>query len=326
MSNDGRSQLGLTSRWFPAALPAVIVGPGLAPAGARSAGTVLGTALNGGQLNLSGITSLPRAPAVDGPAAVVDLGLLQHWGSRAGSSARMQVWFDTEDPAVLAEVRTALQRAGIEIAGVRRVSDVRDSYDASVPAWSLQLGVLAAAAGLLLAALVLVLLVASTWRRRSRDLACLGLTGVPRRGLGRVAVGEQLPVVLLAVARRRRVRAARRRCWRCRRVPLFAQPRDASTLDLSAPWGSVLAVLVAALLVLGLVGLAVRADGGRARPGCRGCGRCCDRAAGAYGAARAHLPRRGARRGRAVRRRPRRRGRRDGRAARPVRRRASRRC
>ena len=252
MSNDGRSQLGLTSRWFPAALPAVIVGPGLAPAGARSAGTVLGTALNGGQLNLTGITSLPRAPAVDGPAAVVDLGLLQHWGSRAGSSARMQVWFDTEDPAVLAEVRTVLQRAGIEIAGVRRVSDVRDSYDASVPAWSLQLGVLAAAAGLLLAALVLVLLVASTWRRRSRDLACLGLTGVPRRGLDRVAVGEQLPVVLLAVL----VGAG---CGllgavlALPTVPLFAQPRDASTLELSAPWGSVLAVLVVALLVLGLV-------------------------------------------------------------------------
>jgi hypothetical protein len=252
MSNDGRSQLGLTSRWFPAALPAVIVGPGLTPAGARSAGTVLGTALNGGQLNLTGITSLPRAPAVDGPAAVVDLGLLQHWGSRAGSSARMQVWFDTEDPAVLAEVRTALQRAGIEIAGVRRVSDVRDTYDSSVPAWSLQLGVLAAAAGLVLAALVLVLLVASTWRRRSRDLACLGLTGVPRRGLGRVAVGEQLPVVLLAVL----VGAG---CGllgavlALPAVPLFAQPRDASTLELSAPWGSVLTVLVVALLVLGLV-------------------------------------------------------------------------
>jgi hypothetical protein len=252
MSNDGRSQLGLGSRWFPAALPALIVGPGIAPAGARSAGTVLGNTLNGGQLNLTGIGSLPRAPAVDGPAAVVDVGLLQHWGSRAGSGARMQVWFDTEDPAVLAEVRTALQRAGIEISGVRRVSDVRDSYDTSVPAWSLQLGVLAAAAGLVLAALVLVLLVASTWRRRSRDLACLGLTGVPRRGLGRVAVGEQLPIVLLAVI----VGAG---CGllgavlALPTVPLFARPRDASSLDLSAPWGSVLAVLLATLLVLGLV-------------------------------------------------------------------------
>ena len=265
MSNDGKSQLGLTSRWFPAALPAVIVGPGIPPPGARSAGTVLGTTLNGAQRDLTGIASLPRAPAVDGPAAVVDLDLLRHWGSRAGSSARLQVWFDTEDPAVLAGVRTALQRAGIEISGVRRVSDVRDSYDTSVPAWSLQLGVLAAAAGLVLAALVLVLLVASTWRRRSRDLACLGLTGVPRRGLGRVAVGEQLPVVLLAVL----VGAG---CGllgavlALPSVPLFARPRDASTLDLSAPWGNVLAVLVAALVVLGLVAwLCGRAVAARAR-------------------------------------------------------------
>jgi hypothetical protein len=252
MSNDGKSQLGLPSRWFPTALPAVIVGPGSPPPGGRSTGAVLGNTLNGAQLDLTGIASLPRAPAVAGPAALVDLGLLQHWGDRVGRTARMQAWFDTEDPAVLAEVSTALQRAGIEISGVRRVSDVRDSYDTSVPAWSLQLGVLAAAVGLLLAALVLVLLVASTWRRRSRDLACLGLTGVPRRGLSRVAVGEQLPVVLLAVL----VGAG---CGllgavlALPAVPLFAQPRDASTLDLSAPWGSVLIVLLAALLVLGAV-------------------------------------------------------------------------
>jgi putative ABC transport system permease protein len=251
-SNDGKTQLGVTSRFFPPALPAVVAGLGTRSSATRAAGTVLGTSLNGSQRTLTGVGSLPRAPAVEGPAAVVDLDLLRHWGSRAGSTARLQAWFDTEDPAVLAAVRTALQRAGIEISGVRRVSDVRDSYDASVPAWSLQLGVVAAAAGLLLAALVLVLLVASTWRRRSRDLACLGLTGVPRRGLGRVAVGEQLPVVLLAIL----VGAG---CGllgavlALPTVPLFAQPRDASTLDLSAPWGSVLAVLAAALVVLGLV-------------------------------------------------------------------------
>jgi hypothetical protein len=130
---------------------------------------------------------------------VVDLDLLQHWGSRTGESARIQVWFDSEDPAALARVRAALERVGVEIAGVRRVSEIRHSYDTSVPAWSLQLGVLVAVAGLLLAALVLVLLVASTWRRRSRDLACLRMSGVPGRALGGVAVGEQLPIVLLAV-------------------------------------------------------------------------------------------------------------------------------
>jgi putative ABC transport system permease protein len=251
LSNDGKTQLGVTSRWFPPAIPAVVVGPGTPTAG-TTAGTVLGSGLNGANRPLTAIAALPRAPAVAGAAAVVDLDLLRHWGSRAGKSARLQVWFGTEDPAALARVGTALQREGIEISGVRRVSDVRDSYDASVPAWSLQLGVLVAVAGLLLAALVLVLLVASTWRRRSRDLACLGLTGVRRRGLSRIAVGEQLPIVLLAVL----VGAG---CGllgavlALPRVPLFARPRPASTLDLSAPWGSVLLVLATALVVLGLV-------------------------------------------------------------------------
>ena len=177
----------------------------------------------------------------------------------------MQVWFDTEDPAALDRVRAALRPAGIEVAGVRRVSEVRAAYDTSVPAWSLQLGVLAAVAGLLLAALVLVLLVASTWRRRSRDLACLAMTGMPQRALGRVAVGEQLPIVLLAVL-------AGGGCGllgaalALPTVPLFATEKPASTLDLSAPWAPVLAVLAGALVVLGLVAwLCGAAVAGRAR-------------------------------------------------------------
>jgi len=248
LDSEGTTTPGLMSRYFPAALPAVVTGPGSTP----SAGAVLGDGLNGASRPLVSIAELPRAPAVEAAAAVVDLDLLQHWGSRTGESARIQVWFDSEDPAALARVRAALERAGVEIAGVRRVSEIRHSYDTSVPAWSLQLGVLVAVAGLLLAALVLVLLVASTWRRRSRDLACLRMSGVPRRALGRVAVGEQLPIVLLAVL-------TGGGCgllgvaFALPTVPLFAQPRPASTLDLSAPWGTVLAVLAVALAGLGLV-------------------------------------------------------------------------
>jgi ABC-type antimicrobial peptide transport system permease subunit len=149
---------------------------------------------------------------------------------------------------------------------VQRLDAVRSSYDASVPAWSLQLGVLAAVAGLLLAALVLVLIVASTWRRRTRDLACLGMTGVPRRGLRRTAIGEQLPAALLAVL-------AGAGCGvlgaalALPTVPLFASARPPSTVDLSAPWPVVLAVLAVALVGLGAVtvlcGLVVAAAGDR---------------------------------------------------------------
>jgi putative ABC transport system permease protein len=258
LAGDGRTTPVLTSRWFPAPLPAVVTG--------SAGGTVVGRGLTGSDRTMTAIAALPRAPSLDGAAAVVDLDLLSHWGGRAGSGARIEVWFGSEDPAVLDRVRAALRRAGVEISGVRRVSEVRASYDASVPAWSLQLGVLAAVAGLLLAALVLVLLVASTWRRRTRDLACLGLIGVPRRGLRRAAVGEQLPAALLAVL-------AGAGCGvlgaalALPTVPLFAAPRAPSTVDLSPPWPVVLAMLAVALLVLGLVtwlcGRAVAAAGNR---------------------------------------------------------------
>jgi hypothetical protein len=196
---------------------------------------------------------------------VVDLDLLQHWGTRTGRTARIQVWFDSEDQAALDRVRSALQGAGIEVAGVRRVSEVRAAYDRSVPAWSLELGVLAAVVAVALAGLVLVLLAAATGRRRSRDLACLRMSGVPRRGLARVATGEQLPVVLLAVlagAGCGLVGAA----LALPTVPLFAETPPPGTLVLAAPWGSVLAALAAALAVLALVAwLCGRAVAARAR-------------------------------------------------------------
>jgi hypothetical protein len=75
---------------------------------------------------------------------------------------------------------------------------------------------------------------------------------VPRRALARVAVGEQLPIVLLAVlvgGGCGLLRAA----LALPTVPLFTQPPPVSTLDLSVPWGSVLAALAVALAALGLV-------------------------------------------------------------------------
>jgi hypothetical protein len=261
VAGEGGEAGTVTSRWFPATVPAL-----LSPPPAASAGTLVGSGLDGTDRSLATVAGLPRAPGEAGEAAVVDLDLLRHWGDRAGRNARMQVWFDTEDPAVLDRVTAALARAGLAVTGVRRLGAARAGYDASVPAWSLQLAVLAAVAGLLLAALVLVLLTASTWRRRSRDLACLGLSGVPRRGLRRIAVGEQLPTVLLAVLAGAGCGLAGA-AVALPTVPLFADGRPSAGLDLSAPWPAVLAVLAAALVALGavswLAGRAVAAAGDR---------------------------------------------------------------
>lgn len=246
--NDGVGPLGMTSRWLPTSSPAVIAGPGTDPAARQ----VTGTGLNGADRDLDIVSRLPLAPAVSGPAALVDLDLFQRWGNRVARTSRIQVWFDTEDPAVVTPVQEALRRSGVEVSGVHRVSDVRGSYEASVPSWSLQLGGLVAVAALLFGGLVIVLVVAGAWRRRSRDLACLALSGVPRRKLGRMATGEQLPVVFLAVL-------AGAACGQVGAflalptVPLFAVDREPWTLDLSTPVGSVLGVLALELVVLGLV-------------------------------------------------------------------------
>ena len=298
--NNGVSGLGMTSRWLPTVLPTVIAGPGTDPA----AGIVNGNGLDGDDRALVSVGRLPRAPGVDGPAALVSLDLLQHWGSRVAKSARIQVWFDSENPVRLARVRAALQRSGVEISEVRRVSDVRRSYDASVPAWSLQLGVLVALAGLVIAALVLVLLLASTFRRRSRDLACLGMSGVPRRGLTRASVGEQLPIVVLAVL-------AGAGCGlvgavlALPTVPLFAVPPGAP----HRPWTCRLPGRTWSQCWQPTWSFWARSPGCAGgpswlAPGCLAYGRRCDGAAGTYRATGAHLPLRGARRGGVVGRRP----------------------
>ena len=53
---------------------------------------------------------LPLAPGVGGRQPLVDLDLFQRWGTRVARSSRIQVWFDSESPAVLAPVQEALQR------------------------------------------------------------------------------------------------------------------------------------------------------------------------------------------------------------------------
>ena len=230
--SDGRTTPVLTSRWFPER----------APGARRRAGRHRHRGRRGRHrtqrrepIDLAGVGTLPRAPGLAGAAAIVDLDLLLHWGSRAGRTALIQVWFDTEDPAAVERVRAALQRDGIEISRVRRVSEVRATpttrpYRPGACSW----GSWPPSPGCCSPRSSWSCSSPAAWRRRSRDLACLGLSGVPRRGLGRVAVGEQLPTVLLAVL-------VGGGCgllgavFALPTVPLFAQPRPVSDLDLSAP-------------------------------------------------------------------------------------------
>jgi ABC-type antimicrobial peptide transport system permease subunit len=144
----------------------------------------------------------------------------------------------------------------VRITDVRKLSDVRRSYDESTAAWSLQLAALIGAAALLIALLVLLVSAVSSWRFRTRDLAALRMAGVPRRSIDRMSVAAQLPAVVIGV-----VAGTAAGLYGAQLalpiVPLFAEAPLVSTLDLGIAWGAVLLAALAALVVLGIGGVLI---------------------------------------------------------------------
>jgi len=136
---------------------------------------------------------------------------------------------------------------------VSHLSATRRTYDDSAAAWSLQLATLVGSVGLLVAAFVLVVVAATSWRRRCRDYAALRLSGLPRSKVSVMAAIEQLVVVGLAVLAGS-VCGVVGAALALPTVPLFATPPAVSTLDLGTAWGAVAASAAIAAVCLGLVG------------------------------------------------------------------------
>jgi putative ABC transport system permease protein len=251
----------------PRRLPALVAGP-LPPGsgGDRFAGV----GLDGVDRAMVRAGTLPRAPGAPANTAVVNLQVLQRDGATPDPTVNLQVWFARDDPALLARVTRALHAHGLSVTTTSSVAAARHRLDRSAAAWSLQLALLVGLAGLLVAALVLVVVAATTWRLRSRDFAALRMSGLSRTQISLVAAGEQVPVVALAVL----VGAV---CgllgahFAMPTVPLFATAPTVSTLDLGTAWTAALTAAALALLVLSAVGwaaawaLAGRADLTRVR-------------------------------------------------------------
>ncbi len=163
------------------------------------------------------------------------------------------MWFADDDPATLAEVTRSLHEHGITVRHSYSLRETRAPYDESTAAWSLQLGALVGAAGLLLAILVLVVLAVATWRHRSRDLAALRMSGLPRRSVRAVATMAQLPAIAVGVAAGA-VTGLVGAHVALPIVPLFATAPEVSTLDLQTPWSVVLLATLTVLVVLTVTG------------------------------------------------------------------------
>lgn len=242
----------VTAAWVPRTIPALL------PATRRDPLGLVVTGVDGSDRPAEDVGRLILVPTMPRRSALVDLDALSR-GAEVTFDAHVEVWL-LDDPELLAQVGTSLREQGIPVAAVRRSSAVRQAYADTVPTWSLAMGAAVGPAVILIALLVLLVLAATGWRERARALAILRLNGAGRRTIRRLAVWDQVPAIVLAVAAG--VVAGVVGAWLAMPdVSFFATPPEVPVVETAIAWPVVLVVAAACVLVLpgaaALAGLAV---------------------------------------------------------------------
>jgi len=189
-----RAGVKITSSASSANLPALVVGslpPGADGRSFSAAG------LDGVSVKMTLAQRVPYAPGGGDHEAIVNIEALQGRGAAITSLAESQVW--VADASAVPAVLAALGKAGIDVRSESRRTDQQALFDNSAAAWGLQLALVVGIVALVIAALVLVLVAATSWRTRARDYAALRMAGVGGRLLRAVGMAEQTVVVLVSV-------------------------------------------------------------------------------------------------------------------------------
>ena len=234
---------------MPTTLPAVVSGH--LPQGA-SGRLFTGTGLDG-DTSMAVAAHVRWLPRSGRSAAISNLEVAARIGVPLDPEAELQLWFGRDDAALLGRVQHAAEARHMSVLRVDREADALEELEQSASAWSLQLGVLVGVACLLVAALGVGIAGAASWRTRARDLAVLRLHGTPPSRLARVSLGEQLPVILVAVltGSASGVLAAR---VAARSVPLLPTAPAADLLDTSLDWPVMLVLGLVAAVALSALG------------------------------------------------------------------------
>lgn len=246
VKSRGSAEISMLQNWLQTESAALVSGP-LPDGSVDGHFDLLG--LDGENRSAVEVGDLPRVPGSRPDTTIVNLDVISR-GSAISANARIDVWFADDDSALLDDVTAALRDRGIAVTGVTTLDATRSTYDDSVAAWSLALAGLVGGVSLLIALLVLLVSAVSGWRFRTRDLAALRMSGVPRRAIRSMAVAGQLPAVLLGIV-------AGSVCGLYGAqlalpiVPLFASAPEVSTLDLDTAWTAAILAAVVALVVLG---------------------------------------------------------------------------
>ncbi|TCC05918.1 FtsX-like permease family protein [Kribbella soli] len=132
--------------------------------------------------------------------AVVDLETVRRLGGAVDEvRTDFEVWLNKDGLANVDTITEQLAKAGLNAELVDRRDDRIASYGRSASALALQLTPVVGIAAWILAIVVLLLTVITSWRSRAQDYASLQLTGVPVSATGRAARWEQTGPVTLAV-------------------------------------------------------------------------------------------------------------------------------
>lgn len=255
VDNPGATEVLLQHRWVPNELPAAVTGS--LPEGSDGR-RYDGKGLDGVTRPMRVVTRLAWLPSVGSNAALSDLDAATRTGTVLDDQAELQVWFADEDAGALARLRKALEDRSMSVIGVERTSTTRDLLDDTAAGWSLQLGVLAGSAALVVAALGLAVAGAASWRPRTRDLAVLELNGMSARAIRRISLGEQVPAIAAAVLSGAAVGVVAAH-YALPTLPLLPEDPPVDLVDLSTEWTTVLVLVPVTVVLLCLVGAAVGA-------------------------------------------------------------------
>ncbi|MGZ0147262.1 FtsX-like permease family protein [Kribbella sp. WER1] len=209
--------------------------------------------------------ALDRIDRLHGPVnrygtrtAVVDLETVRRLGGAVDEgSTDFEVWLNKAGMANVDTIVEQLTKAGLSAELIDRRDDRIAAYERSASALALQLTPVVGSAAWVLAIVVLLLTIVTSWRSRAQDYASLQLTGVPASATGRAARWEQTGPVALAVLLGTVCGLIGARVA-LPLIPLFANGDSPVPLDLRinwpvaiALWAGGTAILAAVTLMLG---------------------------------------------------------------------------
>lgn len=246
IANAGSSPFALRAAALGGATAALVTPAALA---AANQGRVLATDMADHNLPVTPAGTISAVPGAPLSAVLVDLSRQLTSLTQLSANTTAYVFFARNDPAVIDRTTAVLTARGIPVLSTTTAAQRTKAYRSSAAALSLGLASGTALLALLVAVLGLVVLVASSRRGRTWDLASMRLAGLSPAAVRSMAVREIVPLtgigVLVGLAA-----GLVGSVTTLRLVPLFTRPPRTMRIDLSLATTPLLLAVVTALLVL----------------------------------------------------------------------------